>query len=35
MILNGGAVHNFYAPYELVKTMRAAILVLFLGCPLR
>ena len=31
MILNGGAVHNFYAPYELVKTMRAAILVL---CPL-
>lgn len=31
MILNGSAVHNFYAPYELVKTMRAAILVL---CPL-
>lgn len=31
MILNGGAVHNFHAPYELVKTMRAAILVL---CPL-
>ena len=31
LILNGSAVHNFYAPYELVKTMRAAILVL---CPL-
>ena len=31
MILNGSTVHNFYAPYELVKTMRAAILVL---CPL-
>ena len=26
--LNGGAVNNFDAPYELVKTMRAAILVL-------
>ena len=26
--LNGGAVNNFDAPYEMVKTMRAAILVL-------
>lgn len=31
LILNGSAVNNFYAPYEMVKTMRAAILVL---CPL-
>lgn len=31
LILNGSGVNNFYAPYELVKTMRAAILVL---CPL-
>ena len=31
LILNGSAVTNFYAPYEMVKTMRAAILVL---CPL-
>ena len=31
MILNGRNVNQFDAPYELVKTMRAAILVL---CPL-
>lgn len=31
LILNGSAVNNFYAPYDMVKTMRAAILVL---CPL-
>jgi len=28
ILLNGGAVDNFSAPYEMVKTMRAAILVL-------
>lgn len=31
LILNGKNVNNFHAPYDLVKTMRAAILVL---CPL-
>jgi len=28
VVLNGSAVGNFYAPYEMVKTMRASILVL-------
>ncbi|MDR1311149.1 MAG: UDP-N-acetylglucosamine 1-carboxyvinyltransferase, partial [Burkholderiaceae bacterium] len=28
LIVNGGSIHHYCAPYELVKTMRASILVL-------
>lgn len=36
LILNGSAVNNFYAPYEMVKTMRAShSRFMSAGCPLR